>query len=213
MLHQIKHFLTTLESLVFDTPQWKRRFLAKATECLIKNNSLYKRNRNQLPILIVLEPAKKLSILTQAHEKLGNRGVTAVYRLLWEKFFWPHMCTDVHHHVCSCHECQIQSLKRVEIPLTISKPALLFSKIYIDIMHMPEINRFKYIVAAKDDLSGTSEAKVLWSTTSIRKNHLGARVTQVWSRLPQAYPGHPGHPGHQGYPGCPQIQVIGYNTT
>jgi len=33
-------------------------------------------------------------------------------------------------------------------------------------MHMPEINRFKYIVAAKDDLSGTSKAKVLQSTTS-----------------------------------------------
>lgn len=166
MLHQIKHFLTTLESPVFDTPQRKRRFLAKATECFIKNESLYKRNGNRLPILIVLEPAKKLSILTQAHEKLGHRGVTAVYRLLRERFFWPHMHADVHHHVRSCHECQIRSLKRVEIPLTISKPTSLFSKIYIDIMHMPEINRFKYIVAAKDDLSGTSEAKALRSATS-----------------------------------------------
>lgn len=49
----------------------------------------------------------------------------------------------------------------MEIPLTISKPSILFAKIYVDIMHMPLAHGFKYIVAAKDDLSGTSEAQPL----------------------------------------------------
>jgi len=34
----------------------------------------------------------------------------------------------------------------------------LFAKVYIDIMHMSPANGFSYIVAAKDNLSGTSEA-------------------------------------------------------
>jgi len=76
------------------------------------------------------------------------------------------MRADIYHHVCSCHECQIRSLKQVKVLLTISKPSTLFAKIYIDIMHMPEVNKFKYIVAAKDDLSGTCKAKALRSTTS-----------------------------------------------
>ena len=68
------------------------------------------------------------------------------------------MRNDIYHHVKSCHECQIRSVKHLEIPLTISTPAQLFAKVYIDIMHMPPANGFSYIVAAKDNLSGTSEA-------------------------------------------------------
>src|SRR5215475_13849983 len=29
------------------------------------------------------------------------------------RFYWPHMRTDVHHHVSSCHECQIRSTKKM----------------------------------------------------------------------------------------------------
>jgi transposase InsO family protein len=76
------------------------------------------------------------------------------------------MRKDIHHHVKSCHECQIRSLKRLEIPLTISAPVSLFTKIYVDIMHMPPANGYKFIVAAKDDLSGTSEAKPLRNATA-----------------------------------------------
>jgi len=166
MLHQIKHFLSTLETPVFETPQKKRRFLAKANEFFLKNKKLYKRNGNQPPILVVFEPDKNSSILTQAHENLGHHGITTVFKLLRNRFFWPHMHADIHHHVRSWHECQIHSLKRVEVPLTISKPSTLFAKIYIDIMHLPEVNKFKYIVAAKDDLSGTCKAKALQSATS-----------------------------------------------
>jgi hypothetical protein len=45
-------------------------------------------------------------------------------------------------------------------------PASLFAKVYIDIMHMPIANQYRYIVAAKDDLSGTSEAQPLKNATA-----------------------------------------------
>jgi hypothetical protein len=76
------------------------------------------------------------------------------------------MRKDIHHHVKSCHECQIRSLKRLQVPLTISTPVALFAKIYIDIMHMPIAQGYRYIVAAKDDLSGASEAQPLKNATA-----------------------------------------------
>jgi transposase InsO family protein len=108
-----------------------------------------------------------LAILKQAHEGTGHRGIQAVFELIRHRFFWPYSRADIYHHVKSCHDCQLRSLKKTEIPLTISAPTTLFTKIYIDIMHMPEsADKFKYIVAARDDLSGTCEARALQHASS-----------------------------------------------
>ena len=109
-------------------------------------------------MLVITDSPHKQSILLHAHEKLGHRGIFAVYEVIRKRFYWPHMRADINHHVKSCHECQVRNLKRLEIPLTISAPTALFAKIYVDVMHMPPVHRFRYIVAVKDDLSGTSEA-------------------------------------------------------
>ena len=167
MITHIYHFLQTLKTPHFETTQKKRRFLTKATEFFIKEGRLFKRNGDRPPLLVIRTPEQKLSILKQAHEGTGHRGVMAVFELIRHKFFWPYFRADIHHHVKSCHDCQIRSLKKTEIPLTISAPTTLFTKIYIDIMHMPEsAEKFKYIVAARDDLSGTCEARALQYASS-----------------------------------------------
>ena len=166
MLNHIRHFLETLESPKMETPQKKRRFLAKASDFFMKDGKLFKRNGDRPPLLVIFEPTNKLSILKQAHDNLGHRGVQAVFELIRHRFFWPHIRADILHHVRSCHECQIRSLKKMEIPLTISIPTTLFSKIYIDIMHMPKAKGYRYIVAARDDLSGACEAKPLRKANS-----------------------------------------------
>jgi len=43
-------------------------------------------------------------------------------------------------------------------------PATLFSKIHIDIMLMPRRKGYRYIVAARDDLSRATEGKALRGT-------------------------------------------------
>ncbi len=167
MITNIQKFLETLATPIFDSIQKKRRFLAKATEFFIKDKRLFKRNGEHPPLLVIHTPEQKLSILKQAHEGTGHHGVQAVFELIRHRFFWPYFRADIHHHVRSCHDCQIRSLKKTEIPLTISAPTTLFTKIYIDIMHMPEsADKFKYIVAARDDLSGTCEARALQHATS-----------------------------------------------
>ncbi len=167
LIAEIQHFLDTLETPLFKTTQKKRRFLAKATEFFIKDKRLFKRNGDRPPLLVIHSPEQKLTILKQAHEGTGHRGIQAVFELIRHRFFWPYFRADIHHHVKSCHDCQLRSLKKTEIPLTISAPATLFTKVYIDIMYMPEsADKFKYIVAARDDLSGTCEARALQHASS-----------------------------------------------
>ena len=165
-LNQIFKYLTTGEFPLLNTPQAKRQFFNKAGEFLIQNSRMYKKNGNKPPLLVILDGKHQNSILLHAHESLGHRGIYAVYEVIRHRFYWPQMRADVNHHVKSCHECQIRSLKRLEIPLTVSVSTRLFAKVYIDVMHMPVANGFHYIVAAKDDLSGTSEAIPLRHATA-----------------------------------------------
>ncbi|KIP02207.1 hypothetical protein PHLGIDRAFT_79475 [Phlebiopsis gigantea 11061_1 CR5-6] len=71
------------------------------------------------------------------------------------------MWNDCRHHVRSCHECQIRSVRKVEVPILVSTPATLFTKIHIDIMFMPKARSLRYIAAATDDLSGAGEGRAL----------------------------------------------------
>jgi hypothetical protein len=164
-LHDIQQFLTTLQSPIIKDIQAKCRFIAKAMEFFINDEKLFKKNGKKPPLLVIFDGSQKQSILLHAHENLGHRGIQTVYEVVCNHFYWPHMRADIYHYVQSCHECQIQSLKRLEVPLTISAPVHLFAKIYIDIMHMPIVNNYKYIVATKDDLSGTCEAQPLCVTS------------------------------------------------
>jgi hypothetical protein len=166
MIRDIYNFHKYEEVPPFIKSQAQKRFLNKCGEFFLKKDRLFKKNGTKPPLLVVTEPEHKNSILLHAHENLGHRGIFAVNTVVQARFYWPNMRADIYHHVKSCHECQIRSVRRLEIPLTISAPTRLFAKVYIDIMHMPLANQYSYIVAAKDDLSGTSEAAPLRAPTS-----------------------------------------------
>jgi len=165
-LSTIKKFLSTLELPRFPTLQHKQRFIFKARKFFIQDGLMYRRNGNNPPRRVIESMDARQSILQQAHENLGHKGTLAVYDLVALRFYWPRLRADVHYHVQSCHECQIRNVRRVEYPLSVSLPTTLFSKIYLDIMRMPDIKGFKYIVAARDDLSGTCEARALKRATA-----------------------------------------------
>ncbi len=60
------------------------------------------------------------------------------------------------------------------VPPTISTPATMFEKVYIDVMYMqPPAGGYRYIVCVQDDLTGVMEASPLsqmiptsWCTSS-----------------------------------------------
>lgn len=49
----------------------------------------------------------------------------------------------------------------MHLPITISHPRRLFSKVYLDVMKMPKARGKQWLVACRDDLSGNTETKAL----------------------------------------------------
>jgi hypothetical protein len=105
--------------------------------------------------------------MTQVHEEYGHRGIYAIYTLIKKRFYRPEIFQDVKEHVKSCHECQVCSTKKVEVPLTISEPEVgIFRKVYIDTMVMPAVTDdtgkpYRYIVGARCDLTQAAEGRAL----------------------------------------------------
>lgn len=170
-LHDILKYLITQKLPEFDSVQAQRRFTNNANKYKIHHNTLVKMTPTGHQLTVILRESDRLDILRQAHDELGHRGVRVVFMILKLRFFWPSMIQDIRKYVKSCHQCQIRSLKKYRIPITVSTPATIFSKIYIDVMRMPqapggEEGNFKYIVAARDDLSGACEAKALRKANS-----------------------------------------------
>ena len=159
----IRRFLTTLELPPTKTTQDRKRFLKKAARYFIQNDSMYRRNGTGPVQKVIQDLPTRRRILEAAHEQLGHRGEYAVMQTLKTRFYWPSLWTDTREHVRSCHECQVRSVRKVETPLLISSPTAIFAKIYLDVMYMPRLGerRPKYIVAARDDLSGASEGRAL----------------------------------------------------
>jgi hypothetical protein len=137
----------------------RKRFSNQARLYMVEAGELFKRNSKGVPRKIVFKP--------EAHDEFGHRGVHAVFQTLQARFQWPYLYQDVVAYVQSCHQCQIRSTKKLTVPLTVSEPATLFSKIYVDVMDMPRgIHGYKYIVAARDDLSQAAEGRALRENTA-----------------------------------------------
>jgi hypothetical protein len=165
-LRDIKIFLESDIVPPFHIDAARKRFLKKTLQFFVQNGHLYRRRTHHVPLRVILTATERLRILTQAHEGLGHRGVEGVFQTLRNRFYWPRLHQDVEHHVKSCHECQIRSVKKVEVPITVSVPATVFSRIYVDVMLMPKAKGYRYIVAARDSLSLAAEGRALRTATA-----------------------------------------------
>lgn len=216
-LRDIQKFLQTLILPTFLSDTAKKRFIKKAQQFYIQHQGLFKRSK-QNPLKVILDPQDRDQILRQAHEEIGHRGEFATQETLKRRVYWPQMRLHVKTHVKSCHECQIRSVKKVEIPLVVSTPKNIFIKLHVDIMFMPKAKGYRYIVAARDDLSRASEGRALkkanadslaqffWEQILCRYGAVGQVVTDngkevegAFTKLMMRY-------------GIPQIKISAYNS-
>ena len=217
-LFRIFHFLQDRIIPEFPSDQSRRRFLKRTMDYFLKDGEMFRRRIGQSPLLVVLDPEKRRQLLTQAHEELGHRGVYGVFGALRLRFFWPHLFSNIKHHVSTCHACQIRSTKKTEVPITISSPPTIFTKIYVDVLYMPKAGKFRYIVIARDDLSRAAEGRALpslkarlmanffWEEIICRYGAVGEVITDngpevsaAFSNLLERY-------------GIPHIRISAYNS-
>jgi RNase H-like domain found in reverse transcriptase/Integrase zinc binding domain len=173
-LESIKDFLTTLELPKFSTQEEKAKFLSQVKKFYVQDGTLWKRTKRG-PKAVIIEAVKQQDLLEKAHDDIGHRGVFGVFSTLSKRFWWPSLKKDVMEFIKTCHQCQIRSTKKVEVPITVSTPATIFTKLYLDVMFMEPAQGYRYIVAARDDLSGAAVGRKL---RSIKAKHIAQFLFQ-----------------------------------
>ena len=159
----ILHFLRTFRPPATTSTRERQRFLSIAARYYYEEGRLYRRHVSGHNQRVVMTATRRNQILAELHDGVGHRGEWALWEAVRIRFYWPGIRKDVTQYVKSCHTCQLRSTKKMHIPITVSNPAALFSKVYLDVMKMPEAQGKKWIVTCRDDLSGTTEGRALAS--------------------------------------------------
>ncbi|OJT06660.1 Transposon Tf2-1 polyprotein [Trametes pubescens] len=127
-LCDVFRYLTTLTSPIMLTTEKERQaFTRQVLRFYTRGTQLFRHSPDGHNLL-VLWPDQRLSILRQAHDNVGHKGVYATTALLAERFWWPHLQADV------------------PPPIT-SFPAPPGVRWHVDTMHMP--GPFKYYLHAR----------------------------------------------------------------
>lgn len=159
-LRRVQEFLETPERKEGVSDAEFGRLVRQAMEYFVRDGKLWRKKADGKHRLVPAKE-KRLGLITMAHDELGHKGVFAVKELLRRRFWWPGMEEDVKWYVRSCHECQTRQFRLQHIPPTVSIPAPLFQKVYIDTMMMPLAGGFRYIIQARDSLTSWVEWRAL----------------------------------------------------
>ena len=141
------------------------RFQNLASQFFLQGVHMYKRHPTA-PRVVIFNKKRRRAILWEMHEDNAHHGVWAVAKQTTLRYHWPYMLDDIKRHIQSCHTCQLRSTKKMHLPITISRPRTLFSKVYLDVMKMPKARGMQWLVACRDDLSGVTECQALRRDTA-----------------------------------------------
>ncbi len=97
---------------------------------------------------------------------MGHRSFYAMNALVVERYWWLFMGRDIAWYVRMCHLCQVRQIWQIVILLTVATPAPLFTKMYMDTMHLTCSSGFTYIVQGRCSLSHYPEFQMLWKETA-----------------------------------------------
>jgi hypothetical protein len=164
-LDKVKPWLATLKRPDNMSDSEYKAFMRYCTEFFIASDKLWRKSPNgQHKIVIAQE--RRLFLISAAHDDVGHHGHFATHALLSERYWWPNMSQDIAWFIQTCHLCQIRKTQQISIPPIVAIPAPLFSKVYMDTMHLPPSNGFKYIVQARCSLIHWPEWDMLRKETA-----------------------------------------------
>ena len=138
-LERIQNWLETLQRPESMADTEYKTSMHYCTEFTIISGKLWRKNSNGQHKKVVSQ-ACCLFLITIVH------GVYVTTALLTEQYWWPYMSQDIAWIILTCHICQVRKTKKSLIPPVVDVPAPLFSKVYMDTMHMAPSSGHKYIV-------------------------------------------------------------------
>ena len=138
-----------------------KRLLRLREKFILYKDKLYRRGKEGQHRLYV-DKARRMYLITAAHDHNGHKGFFATKGTLVQRFWWPEMEADIKWFVKTCQPCQERQLQLIKIPPTLTHTPSLFQILHADVMHMtPVSNGCKYIVHGRDSLSSWVEARAL----------------------------------------------------
>ena len=160
-LTHILRYLVTQEMPDFDSEKEQKQFKNRASQFFLQGAHMYRHQPGHPPQVVIFPKDRRKEILCEMHEESGHHGIWAVEQQTALRYYWPGMRDQIKHHVRSCHTCQVRSTKKMHIPITISHPPCLFSKVYLDVMKMPLARGKQWLIGCRDDLSGVTECEAI----------------------------------------------------
>jgi hypothetical protein len=163
----IAHYLTTLKRPAHLSTKEFRQFKNKALTFMVHKGHLFKKANKNIPLRRVVDSKEDQDrILRSAHEESGHRGREGTYRRVADRYWWEGLTIAAAKHVKSCRECQMRDNRRQEEALHPTWVSAMWQKVCLDIVYMPPVQGFKYLVLARDDLSGWVEGRPLREKTA-----------------------------------------------
>jgi hypothetical protein len=120
-------------------------FVQYCMDFFVDDNRLWRKDSHGAHKLVI-PPGRRLDIIRIAHDSLGHKAFYATKAHISQCFWWPSMVSDVHWYTKTCHICQLHQTRQILIPPVVATPAPIFTKAYIDTMHMLPSGAYKYIV-------------------------------------------------------------------
>ncbi len=165
----LARFLLNLAAHLEVTPRQREAILRESPNFFVRQGRLFKRYRGQ-GVKVTFNPDRQQDALRLLHDQLGHRGRDACYSKLVGQLYWPGMKGSVHEWIQSCPECQQRTARREMEAHSPTLTSRIFQKVALDVVHMTaKGGRYKYLVVARDDLSGWVEARAL---TTIKASNL-----------------------------------------
>ncbi|RYN41671.1 hypothetical protein AA0114_g10630 [Alternaria tenuissima] len=164
---QYAQFLINLKTPRGMNPRELRAWKKRALNFFVRDGILFKKTSRNIAIRRVVDDEDLQSAAVwNVHQQIGHRGVNAVYSILSQRYWWNGMYEHVRTRLATCPDCQLRSSKRMVDMLTNTYSFAIWETVAIDVVYMPQCFGKKYLVIARDYLSGWPEARALSNNQS-----------------------------------------------
>ncbi|KAI7933023.1 hypothetical protein MJO28_017861, partial [Puccinia striiformis f. sp. tritici] len=164
--HLLQQYLTDMRRPEDCTDEEWKTIRHKSETFFLSDGKLKRRNK-PFPQVVVSVHQSQRFILETLHEELGHRGVDETYRRCKLRFWWPNMKKNVTDWVKSCEACQKRSLLKPKELKHATGKSTVFGRVSMDAVHI-KAGKWKYLLVARDDLSGWVEAVGLEKLTAAK---------------------------------------------
>ncbi|CAI6342054.1 unnamed protein product [Periconia digitata] len=159
---QIAQYLTTLRTPRGMDPRKARAWRKNALTFFAKDGHLFKKSSRNMAIRRVVDhPSLRVLLIWEIHRQIGHRGINAVATVIAQRYHWRNIWEDTKRTLRQCESCQMLDTKRTKDMMINSRTFALWEHVYVDVVHMPREGAFRYLVVAREALSGWPEARAL----------------------------------------------------